>query len=373
VYTLQAAPPTLVGLAAGNQAYDATGFTPTIQSVTVASVSPPNVPMIRYTTDGTQPSCTTGLTTANPTTFNASGAPTLPQTSGQLQAITCKTGYLPSTVSSWSYTFRLTAPVVTGGTFFAQPTVTTASSPAPGAVVDAPGNAGVDVLCATTDGTAPTCATSGCATTDPNELRVGGAAPLRPGNATSATTNIQVVACPTIAGVSPSAVASGAFTLQLPPPFLSSNDPDALGQPGWDTTTDGLPVASFTIPGSYVSAVPYPYGDTCAGAVPCALEVAQVQGPGSGCTQTPDVPASDCTAYATADSYCFTVGGTASCGCANPVSTGFSGTQPGGELFATLSSSAGVTSGQTLSLVACQNPGASVVWAPSTVTTVKIH
>jgi hypothetical protein len=99
IYTLQAAAPTMSGLVAG----DAAGFTPTIQSVTVASVSPPNVPTIQYTTDGTQPTCTTGLSTANPTTFNTSGAPTLPQTGVQLQAVTCKTGYLPSTVSTWSW------------------------------------------------------------------------------------------------------------------------------------------------------------------------------------------------------------------------------------------------------------------------------
>jgi hypothetical protein len=102
-YTLQAATPTLTGLDGGASPDGSAGFTPTLQSVTVASGSPADVPTIRYATDGGQPSCTTGLVTANPTTFGTGGAPSLPSSGVQLQALTCKDGYLPSSVASWSW------------------------------------------------------------------------------------------------------------------------------------------------------------------------------------------------------------------------------------------------------------------------------
>jgi hypothetical protein len=101
-YGLQAAPPALTGLDAGSPA-DASGFTPTIQSVTVASTNPTDLPTIHYTTDGTQPSCTTGQVTANPTTFGTGGAPSLPASGVQLLALTCKPGYLPSAVATRSW------------------------------------------------------------------------------------------------------------------------------------------------------------------------------------------------------------------------------------------------------------------------------
>ncbi len=371
IYTLQADPPTLTGLAQGAQSYDASFFQPTIQSLTVASVTPVNTPVIRYTTDGTTPSCTVGSTTANPTTFNGGGAsPTLAQKNGQLQGVTCKSGYLPSTLATWTYTFTLTAPTITGGTFFAQPTVVTGTTPAAGNVVDGVDNAGADVLCATTDGTAPTCAAAGgCATTDASEVAVTAATGPRPGNNGSANTTIEVVACPTAGAlpISGSTVASATFTLQLPQPFLSTGDPDTIG-PGWDSTTDGLPVTGFNIPNSYVSATPYPYGDTC-GASPCVLNVAEVQGPGASC---PQAGGAGCTKEETADYYCWSLSGAAACGCAaaNQVATGNGGFN--GEVSKALPAGAGVTVGKTLSLIACQNAGAAIVWGASAPTGVVV-
>ena len=286
-YTLQAAEPTLTGLAQGNQPYVAV-FEPTIQSITVASGSPVDTPVIRYTTDGTTPSCTAGSTTANPTTFNGGGsAPTLAQKNAQLEAVACKTGYLPSTLASWTYTFTLSAPTITGGTFFAPTTVLTGATPSAGDVVDSAGNAGADVLCATTDGTTPSCAAAGgCATTDATEVSVTATTGPKPGNATSANTTIEVVACPTAAAlpIDGSAASTATFTLQLPQPFLATGDPDAAG-PGWDSTTDGLPVTGFNIPNSYTSATAYPYGDTCGAS---SLRARRRRGTRSGRELPPD-------------------------------------------------------------------------------------
>jgi hypothetical protein len=103
VYTLQADPPTLAGLDGGAGADGAVAFTPTIQSITVTSANPVDVATIHYTTDGGLPTCTTGQVTANPTTFNASGAPSLPSSGVELQALTCKPGYAPSAVATWSW------------------------------------------------------------------------------------------------------------------------------------------------------------------------------------------------------------------------------------------------------------------------------
>jgi hypothetical protein len=364
-YTLQAAPPTLSGLVAGDQPYDPGGISPSLRSITRTSGSPPNAPFIAYTTDGSVPSCTTGQKIPNPTTFNTNGAPALPQANGQLAAIACKAGYLPSTVITYAYDFVLNAPSVQGGTFFTVPVVTAGTTAGPATVLDTANAGSGDVLCVTTDGSDPACgtgtATLGACSTAAGTTTKG--LPVSPGNATSATTTIRAVACPPV-GLKPSAVSSAGFTMQLSPPFLWTPDTSAAGQPGWDATgkasPPGGPMTAFVIPSTYFSSLPFPYGDNS------TWVAAQVQVPTASCTEI----GAGCAPNRFADYYCWSLAGAPTCGCSGFNKVAAAPTDLVNS--ANLPQGAGTVGGAALSLVACQNAGSSVVFGPSDVTPVVV-
>ena len=357
VYTLQSADPTVAGIVAGDQAYNANGLSVSVSTTTQTSINPPNNSNIGVSTTGA-PLCVQGPTGKPTPVF-----PTVPQTNGQLQAQACKSGYLSSNVVTLNYTFTLNQPSITGGTFFARPTLSVGPPAGPAVVVDG-ANGSADALCATITGAAPTCAAAGGCGAAPTQALA--TATIKPGNATSATTNIQVVACPAAPGINQSATANANFTLQLSQPFLSTNDPDTSSGPGWDNQTDGLPVTGFNIPNSYAGVAGYPYGDTC-GANPCVWDASQVQGPTATCDEFDAT--GNCTKYFGANFYCWSVTGTAACNCAaaNQVTAGAAPVQT-----AALPAGAATASGKTLSLISCQTPAAAIVWAPSAVTNVAV-
>jgi hypothetical protein len=101
VYTLQAGAPAMASPAPGPAVpWAPGGVRPVLATVTVDS----NTPVaIRYTTDGTMPTCTTGTAVGNDASIPLAS-------STKVTAIACKTGYLPSTVATYDYVMQLAPP-----------------------------------------------------------------------------------------------------------------------------------------------------------------------------------------------------------------------------------------------------------------------
>ncbi|MGH7295501.1 MAG: hypothetical protein ACRELB_11235, partial [Polyangiaceae bacterium] len=99
-YTLRADPPTMTDPAPSTTLdADAGPVAPTLSSGTMSSLSPANPVVIRTTTDSaTAPTCATGIANDPGTTVPITGNTTI-------QAMTCKTGYLPSAVVTFDYAF----------------------------------------------------------------------------------------------------------------------------------------------------------------------------------------------------------------------------------------------------------------------------
>jgi hypothetical protein len=99
-YTLLADPPTMTNPSpATSFAADAGAVTPTLASGTLSSISPANSVSIQTTTgSAAAPTCASGTANANPTVLSLTA-------DTSIQAITCKSGYLPSAVVTFDYGF----------------------------------------------------------------------------------------------------------------------------------------------------------------------------------------------------------------------------------------------------------------------------
>jgi hypothetical protein len=196
----------------------------------------------------------------------------------------------------------------------------------------------------TTDGTTPTC-TSGSGTVVPGSSTLG---PF-----TSSTT-VNAVACKT--GYLPSEVVPFVYSVQLAPPFLSSQSTAGAGLPGWSWAGAGNPVTSMVIP----SGATTPYGPLV------VQQVATV--PCSGTAGAPEPSSCTGTAPPPADFICWSKTGAATCSCASPIA--LTPAAPS----ATLPAAADVSPGDTLSVIACQSSppvNATSVFASSPPTTVS--
>jgi hypothetical protein len=96
-YTLQAAVPTMTNPAPG---VVSPGVTPTLATATVSSIALTDPVSIHMTTDGSTPTCTSGTALPGSSTVGPFTASTT------LNAIACKTGYLPSNVATFVYTVQ---------------------------------------------------------------------------------------------------------------------------------------------------------------------------------------------------------------------------------------------------------------------------
>jgi hypothetical protein len=99
-YTLQADAPTMTSPSpATTFAADAGAVTPTLASGTLSSLSPANAVSIQTTTgSAAAPTCSSGTANANPTVLSITS-------DTSIQALTCKSGYLPSAVVTFDYAF----------------------------------------------------------------------------------------------------------------------------------------------------------------------------------------------------------------------------------------------------------------------------
>jgi hypothetical protein len=197
-YVLQVAPPTFDDPAPGALLFRATPYTPTVTTTTLGATGV-------IAADGSTPSCGSAPPVSLPSSLALS-----PSAGSQqpIEAIGCKPGYLPSLVTTVAYPIQLNAPLLIppGGTLDSDPTI----------VADDSSNSGAPniFVCATTDGTVPTCGVNGtCA---------GTATLLAGPDATIATlnraTSVSAIAC---SGASPrfasSAPSSASYALQLDP------------------------------------------------------------------------------------------------------------------------------------------------------------
>jgi hypothetical protein len=337
MYTLQTAPPTMVSPAPGAVLFTTTGVSilgngsvgpactpinpaagcfvtaPTISTATNPSAAP-SITQIRYTfAPNAPPTCTVG-TSVNLQGMNANVIPLTNTVT--VQAIACKTGYLPSAVVNFTYTFTLNAPTFptagnngAAGTYDDNPTTAiNAAAGAPagggfyftsdgttdcnfaagppatcgaGATGKDPNQGAPDLwICTTVDGTNPGCgpvvagagtcmtpadqtvAASGDAITGPP----GGTANKRPFKAPAigkTGVSIKAIACSDL--FTASAVASATYTLQLDSPALwtgglgASSGPGCTGAPTNTCilpNTVGAAGASNAVAGSKTVATP---------------------------------------------------------------------------------------------------------------------
>jgi hypothetical protein len=238
-YTLKVGTPAMSVPAPGTIAYKTGGATPTIASITNPTGT--SVVTIRYTTDGSMPSCIIGTAVGNPSTIAIAATTTI-------NAVGCKTGYAASAVFTATYTVQLNAPSLTAATFL-NPPGTYDQGVTPGPFVEP--NAGLaDWLCYTIDGKAPTCGAtaSTCGANEPAAIATTASLP-----AIAATgTVVNVLSCmPAAAGYVPSAVATGTYVLQLAPPYL--NPPGTTN--AVPANPNGTPLTSFAIPANMVGAL----------------------------------------------------------------------------------------------------------------------
>jgi hypothetical protein len=225
-YTLAAAPPAMTSPAPGTVSYVSGGRTPTIASATSGAD-------IHYTLNGASPpTCTTGTTAAN-------GATIAVTSSATIQAMACKAGYAPSSVSPSAYTVQLNAPAFPSSGTSGAPGTYDATVPAFDFNVSANGGASPWV-CYTTDGSPPMCSTT-------SDLCSAGTSAIGPSFQTSAgisQTGAVVNATACALGYDASIAASGSYVLKA--------DPVALNPPGVSGTT---PLTSFAIPANMVGSL----------------------------------------------------------------------------------------------------------------------
>jgi uncharacterized repeat protein (TIGR03803 family) len=157
----------------------AAGAYTSAQSVTITSAT--SGATIRYTTNGTAPTTTSGTVYSGPVSINATTT---------LEAIAYETGYANSTVTSGTYTLTVAAPAFSpaAGTYTSAQSVTITSATS-GATIRY-----------TTNGTAPT-TTSGTVYSGPVSI--------------GATATLEAIAYET--GYTTSTVTSGKYTINLPP------------------------------------------------------------------------------------------------------------------------------------------------------------
>jgi hypothetical protein len=356
------------------------GLAPSIGTVTSSSIVVNDPAVIAYSTATGTVTCATGTQGPNPVEFSgATGQGPLMKTSTTYQAIGCKQGYQPSNVVSFPLTIELNPPVLVSATnpynyeldMVAVPGAAgtdindAANDTLTGATTGSPTG---EIICATTDGTP-----AGCTVTS-SVATCTGTGSSTPKVKTTGTT-VNAVAC--APGLATSKPATATYTLQLAPPFLSTNDPTGggLGKPGWSWATMGLPIVTAIIPpGGLTTPNGYPYADGK------TWQVNQVQAlPCTGTANAPEPgatfpPPSGCTgpAFFPADYYCWSLTTTSACG---PTATCSAGTKvavtasttvlPGG------ATGAGVTATSTLQIIACDADAASEdVFTPSQVTKV---
>ncbi|MGH7295686.1 MAG: hypothetical protein ACRELB_12160, partial [Polyangiaceae bacterium] len=222
----------------GNNAYAAAGIGPTYSELTLNSISPVNNVSVHATVNGAAPNC------GDVHVVGVGTSPFTSQVASEVQAIGCKTGYLDSILADYKYTFTLNTPGVNGGSFDYVPALTDT-----GVVVDTANAASGDTLCATNDTSAPSCAAAGgCNTTAPSTTDT--LANIVVGNKTSATTTINVTACPA-SGMIASTPGTATLTLKFAPGFISTQQATPVGPTsGWDFKNTGAPLTAFNIPAS---------------------------------------------------------------------------------------------------------------------------
>ncbi len=278
-YTLKAAAPTAQGPAPGSLPYVAGGYAPTLASTTTGST-------IRYTVDGSTPTCTTGtLLVANGAAANPGALPGF-TTNSTFNAIACKTGYAPSPVGGpFVYSIVLPTPSFVDsvssttaegtGTYDAAPTVKFDDGVADGVT-------GL-FYCSTTDSSGPVCGAAGACTH-------GTAGPTLAVTATGTVVN--VVAC--APNETTSAGGTATYTLQLDPPGLDAPGCTETGAAGTSCVTAGptTPILSYNIPATSAATFK-PFIEesigklpASAGAQPTYQFVCVAKGATPGCTPT---------------------------------------------------------------------------------------
>jgi hypothetical protein len=170
----------------------------------------------------------------------------------------------------------------------------------------------------------------------------------------SATTSVKVVACAP-PGLISSSAATAAFTLQLAPAFLSTQQTSVpTTQAGWDYMTTGAPGTAIQIP----AAAAQPYGPLAVWqvlATPCS----------AGDTATKAGTCTGAPAYTLPDFYCWSKNATAICaGTTAQCAANGGGTVGNGVPIGSASA------GDTVSVIGCRFSGAAVVYASSAATTV---
>jgi hypothetical protein len=409
IYTLQAAPPTMINpTAATNIPWVPGGFTPTISSITVASIAPANAPAIWATVDGAAPTCVTGTNLTNPTTFGTgTGVTALLTGNHTYQALTCKTGYLPSAVQTFAYTFQLNNVSVSGtGTYNYAPTValTTATPPVVPGITDPNRTAAIappasEYLCYDLAGAA-TCGAAGACGTGSTKYTVGVVAESK----TSAATTLSVIACDTANGATgginnAAAAGSATYTLQYAAPWLWTSN--SAAQPGWDYlgtgAVPGQPSTALNLPASagatWTTATPnvYQVGDVGGQAVPAntQLPANNYVGFANGADPTGTRPWSAAVStfpnYQVPDYLCWqycakgATCGTLTCGTGGACVTAAG--KSGQVTFADavngsneINGLAGISAGDSISMIGCENapsnPASEFVYNASAVTTV---
>jgi hypothetical protein len=244
-YTLQAAQPTMVNPAPATLAYTSGGATPTITSGTNGS-------SIQYTTNGMTPSCAAGSPGSNIAPANGTTPPSgiiTISTSTTVNAIACKSGYLPSAMpDAMTYTVQLNPPGFQVGTGTYDNTVSPTLSPVLNGTT-AIANPANSYVCYSTSGPAG-CGAPGtggaagaCATGSTNEAATAS-------SITATGTTLDAVTCtPNAASYSSSnGMTSQTYTLTLDPPYL--NPPDN------STPPIATAQASYAIPASMTMVTP---------------------------------------------------------------------------------------------------------------------
>jgi hypothetical protein len=165
-YTLQAAAPTMTAPAGGTTVLynPAAGYAPTIETATLSSTSDVQLWYTVGAPPATPPTCDTGIGPIPAAGGGSSGLITSAaggaafDASVTYQTIACKPGYLPSAVTTISYDVQLNPPSFSppGGTYAGPQAVSVVDTANAGAT-------GSEWACVTTDGSAPHCSATACA------------------------------------------------------------------------------------------------------------------------------------------------------------------------------------------------------------------
>ncbi|HEY4012332.1 MAG TPA: chitobiase/beta-hexosaminidase C-terminal domain-containing protein [Polyangiaceae bacterium] len=219
-YTLQAAMPTAINPAPGILPYVSGGYTPTLSSATTGAT-------MRTATGSTLPTCITGTTAANPSTFTLTA-------NGTLNVVACKTGYAPSANAPLAYGIKLNNSTLTSAT------APLNSATAAAGIDDTANASSGDWLCESTTAT-PSCGTtaSTCAT---GAMIAGGGLSSGSVALTATGTSVNVIGC-SLTLTASNVVTGGPYTLQLAPPDIN---PPGLTLAGDPATSFSVPVGGIT-------------------------------------------------------------------------------------------------------------------------------